>query len=189
MSMKLLTINIKNFYKKYKNKIVYNNFNLLIDNKKVNFLVSPNGIGKSTLIKAILNLISYKGLIITNLASFAYCPEKVLLPEYLKVKDFLNLFDINETKKQNLLTLFKVNENLHLKNLSKGMHQKVLLIQALAVDADGYFFDEPLNGLDKQSECIFIAEIKKLYNIGKMIIISSHYVERYNEINCNIIEL
>ena len=53
-------------------------------------LVGPNGIGKTTLIKAILNLISYKGEIECDL-DIAYMPEKMVLPKHLKVQTYLKL--------------------------------------------------------------------------------------------------
>ena len=124
MNMNLLKIKIDKLTKKYGKKIVYQNLNLTINNEKINFLVSPNGTGKSTLIKCILNLITYNGSITSNLLLYAYCPEKVQLPEFLKVKDFLNLFDVNFDKVKELLKKFKINEQLLFRNLSKGMNQK-----------------------------------------------------------------
>ena len=160
--MKLLTIELNNVSKKYRNKIVFNNLNLTMDNNKVNFLVSPNGVGKSTLIKMMLGLIVYKGTISTNCKSYAYCPEKVILPNFIKVIDFISLFDLNKEEALILLKKFNVDSELKISNLSKGMHQKIILVQCLISNVDAYFFDEPLNGLDEESEKIFIEEIKNV---------------------------
>ena len=187
--MKLLTIELNNVSKKYRNKIIFNSLNLTIDNNKVNFLVSPNGVGKSTLIKMMLGLIVYKGTILTNCKSYAYCPEKVILPNFIKVIDFISLFDLNKEEALILLKKFNVDSELKISNLSKGMHQKIILVQCLTSNVDAYFFDEPLNGLDEESEKIFIEEIKRLYLNKKLIIISSHYLERYNMLQCNVIKL
>ena len=187
--MNLLTIKLINVTKKYRKHYVFRNFNLSIDNQRVNFLVSPNGTGKSTLIKIILRLIKFKGIVETNIISYSYCPEKVVLPDFLRVIDFLKLFNIDIIKTHELLDKFKINKDLTISSLSKGMHQKILIIQSLAVDSDSYFFDEPLSGLDKNSESIFINEVNKLYKLGKMIVISSHYIERYQQLNKRIIEL
>ena len=189
MNMKLLTIQLNNVSKRYRNKIVFNNLNLTINNKKVNFLVSPNGVGKSTLIKIMLGLIVYKGNVTTNCQSFAYCPEKVLLPNYIKVFDFISLFNINVEEAIVLLKKFNVDLTLKINNLSKGMHQKIILVQCLTSNVDAYFFDEPLNGLDEVSENIFLDEIKKLFLKNKLIVISSHYLERYSTLQSNVIKL
>ena len=187
--MKLLTIKLSNVCKKYNKIVVLDNLNVIFDNKKVNFILSPNGMGKTTLIKVILNLTTYNGKISTNCNSFAYCPEKILLPDFIKVINFLYLFNVDKIHTQYLLNKFKLDPNLLIKKLSKGMHQKLLLIQCLAVNVDAYFFDEPLNGLDEESEKVFINEIYRLYSNNKLIVISSHYIERYKMLNCNIFRL
>lgn len=189
MNMKLLTIELYNISKKYSRNVVFNNFHLLINNEKVNFLISPNGKGKSTLIKIMLRIISFNGNVFTNCKTFSYCPEKVILPDYVKVIDFLNLFNLDINDALVLLDKFKVDPKLKIKSLSKGMHQKIIIIQCLTTNVDAYFFDEPLNGLDYESENIFIEEIQKLQKKGKMIVIASHYLERYKTLLCNVVEL
>ena len=189
MNMKLLKIQITNLTKKYSKKIVFNNYDLLIDNSKINFLVSPNGFGKTTLIKTMLRLTCFKGSITSNCLKYAYCPEKVILPEYLKVIEFLNLFDIENERINYYLSKFKIPHNIRIKELSKGMHQKLIIIQAIAAEADGYFFDEPLNGLDFQSEQIFIDELFNLSKKHKLIVIASHYLEKYSSLPCNVINI
>jgi ABC-type multidrug transport system ATPase subunit len=69
------------------------------------------------------------------------------------------------------------------------MHQKLIIIQAIAAEADGYFFDEPLNGLDFQSEQIFIEELFNLSKKHKLIVIASHYLEKYSSLPCNVINI
>jgi ABC-type multidrug transport system ATPase subunit len=73
-------------------------------------------------------------------------------------------------------------------NLSKGMRQKVLIIQNLMVDSDCYIFDEPLSGLDPISQNIFMDEINKLFDNKKLIIIITHFPNQYNFNNKLIID-
>ena len=187
--MKLLTIELYDVSKKYRHNVVLSNLNLLINNKKINFLISPNGKGKTTLIKIMLKLISYSGKVITNCKTFAYCPERVILPDYITVIDFLKFFDINEEHALLLLKKFNVKTDSKIRTLSKGMHQKILIVQCLTTNVDAYFFDEPLNGLDYESEKIFVEEVHKLHKKGKMIVIASHYIEKYHLLQNNIINL
>lgn len=189
MSMKLFKINIIDMTKKYGKKTIFQNFNLTIDNSKINFLISPNGVGKSTLIKTILKLTNYKGIINKNYNKVAYCPEKVILPSFLKVIEFLKLFDIKEDKIEYYLTKFKINPAARIGELSKGMHQKLIIIQTIAVDVDGYFFDEPLNGLDSESQIVLMEELYKLYKLKKLIVIASHYLDKFETLPYNVIEL
>ena len=126
----------------------------------------------------------------------AYQPEKVILPDYIKTKDYLLL--ISRIHKQDcekrideLIKLFGLEAiiNKDLIKLSKGMRQKVLLIQTLMMEADAYFFDEPLSGLDPLSQQILVEEIIKLVSKDKLIIIVTHFIEQYRINNKKIVNL
>ncbi len=182
-------IKIINVSKRYNTQDIFKDFNLILDNKKINILVGYNGRGKSTLIKMMLNLISYKGLIISNFAKKAYCPETITLPGNIKIEEFFDLIKLNKAKAQMLIIKFKLDIKKKIKNLSKGMRQKMMLIQTLSKEVDGYFFDEPLSGLDDDAVGIFIEELRNLYNDNKIIIISTHQLDRFKELPINVIKL
>lgn len=76
-----------------------------------------------------------------------------------------------------------------LKELSKGMLQKILIIQSLMVDADVYVFDEVLNGLDVNNQNKFLDYLKVLKDNNKLIIITSHYSDYYKKIVDEIIDM
>lgn len=189
MNTKLLEIRTISLTKRYRKYTVFENLNLVFQNDNINFLVSENGSGKSTLIKCILNLIKYDGRIETNCKIKSYCPEKINLPDFITIEYFLSLFNINLEKANLLLEKFKLNSNLKVNELSKGMHQKILIIQCLCKEADVYLFDEPLNGLDSKSEKVFLEEIKALFNKNKLIIISSHQIEHYQNMPIKVYKL
>lgn len=178
-------IKINNLTKIYNQKIVLNNINFVINNNKINFIVGANGCGKSTLIKCILDLITYKGTIFKS-GKISYAPEKIFLPNNLCVDKFFELIikikGINNLSYYNyLLDLFHLRIHLYknIYELSLGTKQKIILIQALIEDSDVYIFDEPLNGLDDNSMESFIGEIIKLNGSGKLVIIVSHDYKRF----------
>ena len=189
INMNQLKIEIKHFTKKYRRKFIYNDFNYEIDNRHINILKSPNGYGKSTLIKAILGIIKYQGRIKTNVRSFSFLPEHINLPNYVRVDKFLDDMNIPIDKSKELLKLFNVDASKTINELSKGMRQKVLLVDTLLSDAQCYIFDEPLNGLDDESCDIFVKLIQDLFSLGRLIIIATHQVERFKINNLNIIKL
>lgn len=176
--------------------MVLNSFNYEFTNQTINFITGTNGTGKSTLISCILDFLKYKGIITHNLEKIVYQPEKVILPDYVKVKKYLQLIgkihneDIAEKSKR-LIKLFGLEDALSkdLISLSKGMRQKILLIQTLMISSDAYIFDEPLSGLDPISQNHFVEEIKKMYQSQKLIIIITHFIEQYNLESKNIIDL
>ena len=186
MSMKSLEIKLLNLTKSYTKITVFSNLNLIFKNDKINFLVSANGSGKSTLIKCILNLTKYEGQIISNCYKLSYCPDKINLPDFISIEYFLSLFNIDHKKACSLLEKFNLKKELKVNELSKGMHQKLLIIQCICKNADAYLFDEPLNGLDKNSEKIFLSEINELFKKNKLVIISSHQIEHYNDMKIQI---
>ena len=69
--------------------------------------------------------------------------------------------------------------NLRMKELSKGMMQKVIIIQAMINNPDLYIFDEALNGLDISMQNKLLEIIDNLKKENKMIIITSHYPKLY----------
>lgn len=183
----------------FKKNIVFEKINLIFNSDKIHFLIGPNGSGKSTLIKCILNLIDYKGEILISSNKIAYSPEKLIMPDYLTVNQFLKTLLIakhqNEENIQEKISLYlnyfgiKKYENTNLVKLSKGTKQKINLLQAILEQADIYIFDEPLSGLDKESKKTFKQIICDLKKQDKLIIISTHHLEDYRFRNKNIIDM
>lgn len=189
-------INCSLISKKYDNNIIFNNFSCEFNNQLINFITGVNGVGKSTLIACFLEFIKYEGKIEHNLNKIVYQPERVILPDYIKLIDYLILIgqvhheDVS-LKLEKLLKKFDLEKVLfkELITLSKGTRQKVLIIQSLMLTADAYIFDEPLSGLDPLSQKNFVEEINRLYQEKKLIIIITHFMEQYNLSNTKIINL
>ena len=58
--------------------------------------------------------------------------------------------------------------------LSGGQQQRVFLARALVQDADLYFMDEPLAGVDAATEQAIMAILKELKNRGKTVMVVHH---------------
>lgn len=180
--------------KKYKGNIVLDSINLRLDNKYINIILGENGCGKSTLLKCINNFVSYNGKI-TFSGSTTYVPEKIYMPNDLKVIEYLDL--IISIKKKTFNNYFDLIEQLNLKEhlnkeiskISFGTKQKIILLQALVEDVDIYLFDEPLNGLDKYAIDKFCNEITRLYSLNKIIIIVTHEESRISLNNIRYIKI
>ncbi|HBP26120.1 MAG TPA: ABC transporter ATP-binding protein, partial [Acholeplasmatales bacterium] len=65
--------------------------------------------------------------------------------------------------------------------LSKGMNQKVLIIQALLTSPELYFFDEPMSGLDERSQRRLVNQIRALKIEKKTMIVTTHYPRQYEQ--------
>src|SRR2546426_2059224 len=82
-----------------------------------------------------------------------------------KSHEFLEYFDLAEQR------------NTRMTSFSKGMKQKVVLSAALLHNPDLLLLDEPLNGLDANAVMMFKGVIRRLADLGKTIIYSSHILE------------
>lgn len=195
----MLKIEISNLNKKYGKNHVLKSLNLQITNDQYNFIVGTNGTGKSTLIKCINGLIDYEGYINNNKYSISYCPEKVNLPDFITLQNFL--FLLGRTNKLPLSSLqtkinfyidkFKINNFIKtpIIKLSQGTRQKILLIQSFLKEADVYIFDEPITYLDEDSQKTFFEELKRLKEKDKLILIITHQLSKYPFDNVNKIEI
>ena len=111
------------------------------------------------------------------------------MPLRVSRKEFLDLINLKKDKAYSLTEKFNVDLTKRVGQLSKGMRQKIMLIQCLSKDADAYLFDEPLNGLDEHSIKIFKDEISNLFLENKMIIIVTHLISAFSNLPINIINL
>lgn len=161
-------------------------------------LIGNNGAGKSTFIKCILAITPYNGVITKNVTKIGYVPEKMFLPQHLSVTDFLKqvayVKGIKNGVNNLLISSFEKwgildKKDSPIKTLSKGMMQKVSIIQSLLDNNDLLIFDEVLNGLDRENQSLFFETIKELKDEGKTFIVSSHYPKEYMKVVDKILEV
>jgi ABC-2 type transport system ATP-binding protein len=167
-------------------------------------LIGLNGAGKSTTIKHILGLMQpQRGRILINgktlqeqplayRSAFAYVPETPELYEELTVSEHLELTAMaygiphEEYKRRSarLLEQFRMagKESSFSSHLSKGMKQKVMIMNALLVEPPLYIIDEPFLGLDPLAIRSLLDLMGQLKRQGASFLISSHIlstIEKY----------
>ncbi len=189
-----MSIIIVNLSKKYKKKPVLNKITYEFKDSNHYCIKGENGIGKTTLFKAILNQIKYDGYIEVN-GDIAYKPEDSIFPPYMSVSCFLSTFSsliyknphIDEEIKE-MLNMFEIGEylNAQLGSLSNGQRQKINIIQALLTKSEILLLDEPFNALDYNSKKTLIDYLKK---DNRLIIVISHTIKELKENGFKIIEL
>jgi ABC-2 type transport system ATP-binding protein len=161
--------------------------------------LGPNGAGKSTTLKIISALLTPDSGKVTidgfDLARepfeakirMGYVPEtgalyeKLTPLEYLRMVGQLYHLTTEEIGRKSHLFLryFDLSEqqNLRMTSFSKGMKQKVVLSAALLHNPDLLLLDEPLNGLDANTVMMFKGLLRRLADLGKTILYSSHILE------------
>ncbi len=201
------TIKIQNLYINYpsKNEFALEDINLEIPLGKIVGIIGPNGAGKSTLMKAILDLVKIKeGQILIkdkplkNLKKqISYVPQResvdwnfpidvlgvVVMGTYNQLGWFKNPGKKEEEKAREALKKVKMEdyEKTQIGELSGGQQQRVFLARSLVSDAEFFFLDEPMAGVDALTEKTIIENIKNLKKQGKTIIMVHHNLSAVKE--------
>ena len=139
-----------------------------VNNGQIVTLIGPNGSGKTTTAKMILNILyADEGLIISDTNKLAYVPQKInidwTMP--LRVIDFMKITSsINNTQITEALALTGVEKLLYdeVHNLSGGEFQRVLIARAVAKKPELLVLDEPVQGVDFNGEIALYNLIKKI---------------------------
>ncbi len=166
----LKPLQINNIFKSFKSNKVLDNVSLEVERGEIFGLIGLNGVGKTTMIKIILGLLSPDkgdakifGINSSDKKArqdLSFLPEKFYPSQQLKGREFLELtcsyykrkFDKAEAEKiAKLLRLDpKVLEN-KVSSYSKGMGQKLGLLSSFLTGSPFLMLDEPMSGLDPSS--------------------------------------
>lgn len=136
-------------------------------------VLGPNGVGKTTLFKAILGLIPSKGEIIwqEKVPKISYLPERLSQDKFknfvLSVKEFLRFKENSDEKILNILKAVGLDSkeilNKNPGDLSSGQFQRMLIAWSLISEPEILFFDEPATGIDVGGEETIYSLLEKFW--------------------------
>lgn len=194
-------IHVEDLTLAYREKPVLWDVDLHIPRARLTAIVGPNGAGKSTLIKAILGIIPSTSGFVEILGQkidkvrnrIAYVPQAsavdwdfpttvldvVIMGTYgrLGIGKRPGQEEISkaiEALKEVRMEDFK---DRQISQLSGGQQQRVFLARALVQEADIYFLDEPLKGVDLRTEKTIMEILARLRNQGKNVLVVHHNLE------------
>ena len=186
--MKLLEC--RHISKSYSKKEVLKDINLTIPRGKIIGLLGKNGMGKTTLIKLINDLLTpTNGTILINGQKIgveskkiiSYLPERTYLDKSKTIEEIMHMFKefYDNFNYEKALSLFKdLDLDIHekLSKMSKGMQEKVQLVLVMSREADLYILDEPLGGVDPATRDYILDTILSNFKEGSSVIISTHLI-------------
>ena len=200
-----MKIEVKNVNKSFRKIRIIKDVNVTFETDKIYGIIGKNGSGKSVFLKMLCAFYIPDSGTITqdgydyiknndfpkntrafidnpnfigdltgfdNLKILAKLQNKITDKEILKALKDVNLIE---------------NKNKYFYEYSLGMKQKLGIAQVLMEDPEFMIFDEPFNGIDKQS-VKDIKEILKKIKKDKIIIITSHIMEDIEELADEIYE-
>lgn len=193
-------ISISNLTKKYKKFKAVDGISLMAKPGEITILLGPNGAGKSTTIKSIAGLLKFEGDItiwgnpnktVEAKKVFGYIPETPALYDLLtpwEHAEFIaRAYKLENGWDEKIKTIFERLEiydkkDKFVRELSKGMTQKLSIALALLIDPKAILFDEPLVGLDPKAINEVLKIFEELKADGKSVLVSTHIIDTINEI-------
>ena len=181
MNQRKLLVKLENAGVQRMSKWLVKGISFEISQGQIVTLIGPNGSGKTTTAKMILNIMNAdEGQINRNTDKMAYVPQKInidwTMP--LRVIDFMKITNnLNDNQVVESLTTTGVDKLLYnqIHNLSGGEFQRVLIARAIAKKPDLLVLDEPVQGVDYNGEIALYNLIKKIsVNLNCGILLISH---------------
>lgn len=183
-------VECKNLCKDFDNKQILKNINLTIPRGKIIGLLGKNGMGKTTLIKLINDLLTpTRGEVLINgerpgvnsKKIISYLPERTYLDKSMTIAQVFKFFEefydnFNKEKAIKLLKDLDLELDKKISQMSKGMQEKLQLILVMSREAQLYILDEPLGGVDPATRDYILDTILSNFNEGASVIISTHLI-------------
>ncbi|HHB78499.1 MAG TPA: ATP-binding cassette domain-containing protein [Saprospiraceae bacterium] len=194
-------LKIDHVTKQFSNHLAVNQVSFNMPKGSIMGLLGPNGAGKTTLIRMITTItmpdsghIYFDDEVLSrkHILQTGYMPEERGLYKKMKVghhlvylaqlKGFSRKEAIKEIR--NWMEKFDILDwwDKKVRDLSKGMQQKIQFISTVVHRPKLLIFDEPFSGLDPINTNLIKDEIRQLHAEGASIIFSTHRMEQVEEI-------
>ena len=204
--MEILTL--KNISFSYKDKVIFDNYNFVMNKEEIIAIIGPSGCGKSTLLKIINGLeTEYSGDVLLNGINVNNIPvnkrdivlmfqDNLLFPhmtifENIEFSLKMKKYPKHEIKKM----VEEVARDIHLedklkkypKELSGGQQRRVALARAVISKPKLLLLDEPFTGLDKEIKLEImnlVKIIREKYNTSIIFVTHDLSEAEYLEAKC-----
>ncbi len=153
-------------------------------------LLGENGCGKTTLLKVLAGVLSnHTGDVRIaghrpgpeSKAHVSFLPDASFLPDHSRVSECVQMYrdffaDFDVDKAVDLIGFFGLQQRLRLKQMSKGMREKVQIALAMSRQARVYLLDEPISGVDPAAREIILDGMVRNLSEDSLVLISTHLV-------------
>jgi ABC-2 type transport system ATP-binding protein len=170
-----------------------------IDLGDVVAMLGPNGAGKTTSISLLLGLrkpTSGKALLdptdLDARSRVGVMLQESGIPAMLKVREIVDLFRCYYAKpmaSDRAIAMAGLEEKAGalVKELSGGQRQRLYFALAVCGDPEVLFLDEPTVGMDVEGRRSFIERIAEFANLGRTVVLTTHYLEEADQLAKRVI--
>ncbi|GJL97418.1 MAG: ABC transporter ATP-binding protein [Hyphobacterium sp.] len=189
-------LSLKGVTKRYSGKAAVSGFDLAVKSGQITGFLGPNGAGKTTTLRMALGILRPDAGKIrlfdrtpnaATLQRVGFLPEERGIYKKMKAEDVIIFFGrmkgmtmpaARKAAREGLERFGLGGERRKkIKEMSKGMAQKVQIIATLAHDPEFIILDEPFSGLDPVNQKMLEEMIRAEADRGKTILFSTHVME------------
>ncbi|MGI5056913.1 ABC transporter ATP-binding protein [Treponema socranskii] len=183
-------LTVENLTKRYGAKPALKNISLVLESGRIMGLMGPNGSGKTTFLKVVAGLQKANGgkvcvcgnpVGVESKKYVSFLPDRNIMPKWMTALDAFDYYrdyfdDFDMRKASDMLDFVRLEKNIPVSQMSKGMIEKLNLTLCFSRKAKLFLLDEPLGGVDPVARERIVSAIVNTYNPSSSIIVSTHLV-------------
>ncbi len=181
---------VTNLTKTYRGRPALRDLSLELPAGRITGLMGSNGSGKTTLLKILAGVLAdYQGRVRIaghapgprSKAAVAFLPDAAFIADNLTAERAVAYYarffaDFDANKARDLIRFFKLPADRTIKEMSKGMGEKLRIALTMSRRARVYLLDEPISGVDPAAREVLMNGILTDFNPDSLLLISTHLI-------------
>lgn len=192
-------IQVYNLVKKFENFNALNSMELNVKKGSIYGLVGPNGAGKTTLLKILMGIYRKDAGKVEIMgedpfenkelkSKIVFIPDELFFFNNYTTKDMAEFYsriypNWSNERYELIKNSFKIDENMKLRKMSKGMKKQVAFWLAISSKPEIMILDEPVDGLDPvMRKSVWNLVLQDVLDRETTVIISSHNLRELEDV-------
>ncbi|ALD00682.1 ABC transporter [Actinomyces sp. oral taxon 414] len=181
---------VANLTKTYRGRPALRDLSLELPAGRITGLMGSNGSGKTTLLKILAGVLAdYQGRVRIaghapgprSKAAVAFLPDAAFIADNLTAERAVAYYarffaDFDAHKARDLIRFFKLPADRTIKEMSKGMGEKLRIALTMSRRARVYLLDEPISGVDPAAREVLMNGILTDFDPDALLLISTHLI-------------